>query len=118
MHAPFIHTHTFPLTRCRSNLAAGGFVEPTPIQRQAITALLAGRELLAVAPTGSGKTLGFLLPLIMMVRALRRQQELELAAAAQEAAGEGEGGEGAAATAPGGGGIKAVVIRCAAAKVC
>lgn len=34
-----------------------GFDQPTPIQRQAVPALLAGRELLAVAPTGSGKTL-------------------------------------------------------------
>ena len=39
------------------NLQQGGFEEPTPIQRQAIPILLAGRELLAVAPTGSGKTL-------------------------------------------------------------
>ncbi len=38
-----------------SNLVAAGFTEPTPIQRQAATALLAGRELLAIAPTGSGK---------------------------------------------------------------
>lgn len=33
---------------------AGGFTEPTPIQRQAMTSLLAERELLAIAPTGSG----------------------------------------------------------------
>ena len=50
------------------NLQQGGFEEPTPIQRQAIPILLAGRELLAVAPTGSGKTLvsgaaSFALPL-------------------------------------------------------
>jgi ATP-dependent RNA helicase DDX52/ROK1 len=58
--------------RLLANLAAGGFLEPTPIQRQAAPALLAGRELLAVAPTGSGKTLAFLLPLAMAARAAAR----------------------------------------------
>lgn len=38
--------------RLLSNLLEGGFHEPTPIQRQAVTALLARRELLAIAPTG------------------------------------------------------------------
>lgn len=47
-----------------SNLASLGFHDPTPIQRQATTCLLAGRELLAVAPTGSGKTLAFLVPML------------------------------------------------------
>lgn len=37
-----------------ANISAGGYGEPTPIQRQAIPALLGGRELLAVAPTGMG----------------------------------------------------------------
>lgn len=36
------------------NLAARGFAQPTPIQRQAIPTLMASRELLAVAPTGDG----------------------------------------------------------------
>ena len=40
--------------RLLSNLAESGFRDPTPIQRQAVPALLAGRELLAIAPTGSG----------------------------------------------------------------
>lgn len=38
-----------------ANITAGGYGEPTPIQRQAIPALLGGRELLAVAPTGEGQ---------------------------------------------------------------
>ncbi|KAK9835243.1 hypothetical protein WJX81_008300 [Elliptochloris bilobata] len=50
--------------RLRRSVAACGFLDPTPIQRQAIPLLLAGREVLAVAPTGSGKTLAFLLPLV------------------------------------------------------
>lgn len=43
-----------PSCLARSNMVAAGFTEPTPIQRQAATALLGGRELLAIAPTGEG----------------------------------------------------------------
>ncbi|MBB6098641.1 ATP-dependent RNA helicase RhlE [Deinobacterium chartae] len=41
-----------------------GFDQPTPIQAQAIPLALAGRDLLACAATGSGKTAGFGLPLL------------------------------------------------------
>ena len=41
------------------------WLEPTPIQRQAIPMMLKDVETLAVAPTGSGKTLAFLLPIFM-----------------------------------------------------
>ncbi|KAF8408574.1 hypothetical protein HHK36_004637 [Tetracentron sinense] len=50
------------------NLAELGFKEPTPIQRQAITVLLSGRECFACAPTGSGKTLAFLCPILMKLK--------------------------------------------------
>ena len=39
-----------------------GYEEPTPIQREAIPQLLAGRDVLAEAPTGTGKTAAFALP--------------------------------------------------------
>lgn len=39
------------------NIRENGYEQPTPIQRQAIPVIMAGRELLAVAPTGSGKTM-------------------------------------------------------------
>jgi ATP-dependent RNA helicase RhlE len=44
-----------------------GFDQPTPIQRLAIPPLLQGRDILATAVTGSGKTAAFLLPLLQQL---------------------------------------------------
>lgn len=41
-----------------------GYKTPTPVQTQAIPAVLAGRDLMAAAQTGTGKTAGFALPLL------------------------------------------------------
>ncbi|XP_013416566.1 probable ATP-dependent RNA helicase DDX52 isoform X2 [Lingula anatina] len=46
------------------NVKAHGYNVPTPIQMQAIPAMLHRRELLACAPTGSGKTAAFVLPVL------------------------------------------------------
>ena len=45
-------------------LTALGYEEPTPIQIAAIPPLLAGRDVLAQAATGTGKTAAFALPLL------------------------------------------------------
>jgi ATP-dependent RNA helicase RhlE len=50
-----------PLLRALARLA---YVTPTPVQTQAIPAVLAGRDLMAAAQTGTGKTAGFALPLL------------------------------------------------------
>jgi ATP-dependent RNA helicase RhlE len=48
-----------PLLRA---LETKGYADPTPIQKQAIPALLKGRDLLGIAQTGTGKTAAFALP--------------------------------------------------------
>ena len=45
-----------------------GYEEPTPIQREAIPLLLAGRDILAEAPTGTGKTAAFALPILQRIK--------------------------------------------------
>ena len=47
-----------------ANLEAVGFSTPTPIQMQAIPVMMKRREILACAPTGSGKTAAFILPIL------------------------------------------------------
>jgi superfamily II DNA/RNA helicase len=44
-----------------------GYTEPTPIQAQAIPHVLAGRDLMAMAQTGTGKTAAFTLPLLQLL---------------------------------------------------
>ncbi|MFG2164330.1 DEAD/DEAH box helicase [Micromonospora chersina] len=51
-------------TELLNALAALGYEEPTPIQREAIPPLLAGQDLLGQAATGTGKTAAFALPLL------------------------------------------------------
>ncbi len=44
-----------------------GYSEPTPVQKQAIPLILQGRDMLAGAQTGTGKTAGFALPLLQLL---------------------------------------------------
>jgi len=56
-------------------IAEQGYTAPTPIQSQAIPAVLAGRDLLAAAQTGTGKTAAFTLPLLQHLLDLDRTGE-------------------------------------------
>uniref|UniRef100_UPI002647B9C9 DEAD/DEAH box helicase n=1 Tax=Thalassolituus sp. UBA2590 TaxID=1947663 RepID=UPI002647B9C9 len=53
-------------TNILKRLASLGYAEPTPIQEAAIPHILAGTELMAAAPTGTGKTAAFMLPLLQL----------------------------------------------------
>ncbi|XP_024061581.1 probable ATP-dependent RNA helicase DDX46 isoform X3 [Terrapene carolina triunguis] len=57
-----------------SSLKKHGYEKPTPIQTQAIPAIMSGRDLIGIAKTGSGKTIAFLLP---MFRHIMDQRSLE-----------------------------------------
>ena len=61
-----------PLQRA---LNAEGYNHPTPIQQQAIPALLSGRDLLGLAQTGTGKTAAFSLPLLQRLSTGHEQRK-------------------------------------------
>ena len=50
-------------------LAAENYTDPTPIQARAVPAILAGRDVLGIAQTGTGKTAAFALPLLQRLAA-------------------------------------------------
>lgn len=56
-------------------IALAGYVEPSPIQEQAIPHLLEGRDLLGSAQTGTGKTAAFSLPLLQKLSSNNRRPD-------------------------------------------
>ena len=50
--------------RLATGIQRAGYTTPTPIQIQAIPALLAGGDLIGTAQTGTGKTAAFVLPML------------------------------------------------------
>jgi ATP-dependent RNA helicase RhlE len=61
-----------------ARLDANKFVIPTPVQAACIPPALEGRDVLATAQTGTGKTLGFLIPIIEMMQKVEANQALAL----------------------------------------
>ena len=55
----------------QANLLKHGYTQPTPVQELAIEPALAGRNVVATAQTGTGKTLAFVLPLVQSLMAER-----------------------------------------------
>lgn len=66
----------------RRNILKSGYHELTRVQMQAVPLLLGGREVLACAPTGSGKTAAFLIPMLSHLGGLGRRQGLHAIAVA------------------------------------
>jgi ATP-dependent RNA helicase RhlE len=48
-------------------IAEQNYIEPYPIQQSAIPAILSGKDILGIAPTGSGKTASFALPILQLL---------------------------------------------------
>jgi superfamily II DNA/RNA helicase len=65
---PYVSKHTFadfPFhAQLHKNITRAGFINPRPIQDQAISSVLEGKDVFGMANTGTGKTAAFLLPLI------------------------------------------------------
>ncbi|MCX6293913.1 MAG: DEAD/DEAH box helicase, partial [Sphingobacteriales bacterium] len=53
--------------RLMEGIDAAGYEEATPVQQEVIPHILAGKDLIAAAQTGTGKTAAFLLPLIQKI---------------------------------------------------
>lgn len=67
---PNVHT-VYYLHMLLFQIYSAGFSTPTPIQAQTWPVALQGRDIVAIAKTGSGKTLGYLMPAFMILRQRR-----------------------------------------------
>jgi ATP-dependent RNA helicase RhlE len=61
-----------------TNLVKRGYINPSPIQDQAIPAVLEGKDVIGIAATGTGKTAAFLIPLINKIEKDRNQKVMIL----------------------------------------
>ncbi len=67
-------------------LAASGISEPSDVQSQALPPLLSGKDGVLVSPTGTGKTLAYLLPLLQKIDGTRKETQALVLAPTQELA--------------------------------
>lgn len=58
----------------QQKLAAAQFITPTPVQASAIPPALEGKDIIATAQTGTGKTLAFVIPILEMLRRERSRK--------------------------------------------
>ena len=78
-YVPFIACALHTLMSCASLdvIKRLGYALPTPIQAQAVPAIMSGRDVIGVAKTGSGKTIAFLLPLFRHIKDQRPLEQME-----------------------------------------
>ncbi|MFC5469525.1 DEAD/DEAH box helicase [Cohnella suwonensis] len=69
-----------------AKLAASGINEPSEVQRQALPELLSGKDGVIVSPTGTGKTLAYLLPALQRIDGARKETQALILAPTQELA--------------------------------
>jgi superfamily II DNA/RNA helicase len=62
--------------KVQAAIAAAGYSQPTPIQSQAIPVAVTGRDVLGIAQTGTGKTAGFVLPMLARLEAGRARARM------------------------------------------
>lgn len=63
----------------KNNVLEKGFINPTPIQEQAIPIIMEGKDLVGIANTGTGKTGAFLIPIIEQISKNRAKKALIIA---------------------------------------
>ena len=80
---PYVSAHAFSdfalSDQLKRNIADKKYTTPTPIQDQAIGAILDGRDLIGTANTGTGKTAAFLIPFVEKTSKNRTQRVLIVA---------------------------------------
>ncbi len=62
--------------KVQAAIQAAGYTTPTPIQSQAIPVAVTGRDVLGIAQTGTGKTAGFVLPMLARLEAGRARARM------------------------------------------
>jgi ATP-dependent RNA helicase RhlE len=77
---PYVPTHAFVDFNIEDTLKATivgkGYINPTPIQDQAIPYVLEGKDVVGIAATGTGKTAAFLIPILNKILKDRSQKAL------------------------------------------
>lgn len=78
---PYVSKHSFadfPFhPQLHKNITKAGFINPRPIQDQAIPSVMAGKDVFGMANTGTGKTAAFLLPLIEKISKTKGKNKRE-----------------------------------------
>jgi superfamily II DNA/RNA helicase len=86
----YVPEHAFSdfglLPQLQQTLVARGYAQPTPVQDGAIGPALAGRDVIGLANTGTGKTAAFILPIIQRLQAAPRQTTVLIIAPTRELA--------------------------------